>query len=123
MTQPCRHRHLHIVGTQRWHHNGHIAIHTPNDIIHVDSSIDAHQQCLQSLVALHQRQETGSFHIHEDTCQGIIGHTLHIVTLDRTINCLRLLQGLINAFVEREGLARYLQNTILYLHACGYYYL
>ena len=58
--------------------------------------------------ALHQRQETGSFHIHEDTCQGIIGHTLHIVTLDRTINCLRLqtlLMG-INAAIDMDNIIR-----------------
>ena len=41
---------------------------TTDDIIHIDSLVDTHQEGLKAAVALHHRQELLALYVHEDTC-------------------------------------------------------
>ena len=74
MSQLRSHRHLQISIRERRQHDGHITIHTPDDIIHINSRIDAEQKLLDTLIGLHHRQEFLTIHIHKDTSSSIIRH-------------------------------------------------
>ena len=123
MRQFSSHCHLHIVIRKRRHHDSHIPIHTTDDIIHVDSLVDTHQEGLKAAVALHHRQELIALYVHKDTRQCISRHRLDVAAFNRTIGLSRLLQGLIYFFIKGEGFSLHLQNTVFHVHLGSNHYL
>ena len=123
MRQFSSHRHLHIVIRKRRQHDSHIPIHTTDDIIHIDSLVDTHQEGLKAAVALHHRQELLALYVHEDTRQGISRHRLDVAAFNRTIGLSRLLQGLIYFFIKGEGFSLHLQDTVFHAHLSSNHYL
>ena len=116
MSQFSRHHDLEVGISQGWHHDGHISIHTTDDIVHIYRLINTHEEGLQTAVALHHRQELLALYVHEDASQSIARHRLDVGSLDRTIGLSRLLQGSVNGFIERESFSVNLQDTVLDVH-------
>ena len=119
VSQLSAHHHLHVGIGERRHHDSHITIHTSYDVVHVNRLVDAHQERLQTAVALHHRQELLTIHIHEDTSESIGWHRLDILSLDRAVSFLCLLERIVYILVERESLAVDEEHAVLHTHVGG----